>query len=262
VDVAGFGGAVAVDDDVPLRRYSLPLVTPPQVGQVLPDMAETHLGEIILPIVVDGSRNMPPPHLGTCLSGVLVGRPGVHQESGAAGQRRAHLVQTRPLRLKGLGRRSNRIQAGVPPRNWALLQLPLVVTPVEQVHLRIAKSSEQPGQEGCVDVPSLSRTVDDHRLVEGQAEAREQLTIGSRAQQLSRNAPVTRPQRLRIQVHRLGKVTLQVGEYIAADIHQVDRAFGLPLSQLIGRDQLGMSLGPSVRAGAAQENCPQQNQDG
>ena len=146
------------------------------------------------------------------------------------------------LRLKCLGQGSYRAHPGVPPGNRPLLQLPLVVAAVQQIHLGIAETGQEPGEESGVDVPRLSGTVDHHRFVEAQSEPGEQLAIGSSGQQLSGNSPVTGPQRLGVQVHRLGEVALQVGEYIAAYIHHVDPAASLPPGQLVGRYQLWKPL--------------------
>src|SRR5688572_18076367 len=50
VDVARFGGAVAVGDDVAVRSNPLGSVTGPELCRALPDMAKSYLGEIGLPV--------------------------------------------------------------------------------------------------------------------------------------------------------------------------------------------------------------------
>src|SRR4051812_21204240 len=71
VDVAGLSGAVAVGDNVLVGRDALSQITGPQLRSTLPDVTKAHQGEIVLPVVIDGFRNVAPPDLRTGLSGIL-----------------------------------------------------------------------------------------------------------------------------------------------------------------------------------------------
>src|SRR5439155_19246270 len=88
----------------------------------------------------------------------------------------------------------------IPLHDRPLLELPLEVAAVEQVHLRVAESGEQPGQEGRVDIARLARAVDDDGPVRAQSQAGEQLSIGTRGEQPSGDAPFARPESLAVEV--------------------------------------------------------------
>ena len=80
MDVAGLGGTVAVHDDVLIGGYSLRSVGTAQLGRLLPDVAESFLGEVVLPIVVNGSRYVASSHLGARFAGKLIRRPCIDQK--------------------------------------------------------------------------------------------------------------------------------------------------------------------------------------
>ena len=80
---------------IPLSR-----VAGPELGRVLPDVAEAHLGEIVLPIVVDRSGDVPPAHLGSSLTRILGRRTGIDQDRIMGGDGPAHLLERSSLRNK------------------------------------------------------------------------------------------------------------------------------------------------------------------
>jgi hypothetical protein len=251
--VAGLGSAVAVDNDVPLRRDPLRRIALAKLGRILPDVAEAHLGEIVLPVVVDGPGNVTSPHLCARLARVLLRWPRIHQESVAARNRRAYLVQAGALGLKRSRWKPYSANPGVAPGNRPLLQLPLGVPSVQEIHLGIAEAGQEPGQKRGVDVPGLAGAVDHHRMVEAQSKSGEQLTVSSSTQQLSGDSSIARPESLGVQIHRVRQVALQVGEHLGAYVHDMDLTVGLPPSQLVGRDQLGKPRLGSARSTATQE---------
>src|SRR6476620_37810 len=78
--VARFGCTVAIHDNVLLRCDPLRVVGTAQLSRLFPDVPESLLSEIVLPIVIYGSWYVPPTHLGACFSGKLVGWPGINQK--------------------------------------------------------------------------------------------------------------------------------------------------------------------------------------
>src|SRR5215208_3271629 len=73
MDVARLSGTVAVGDDVLVGCDPLRQVTGPQLRQGLPDVSEPLLGQIILPIMVDGSGYVASAHLSAGFPDVLLG---------------------------------------------------------------------------------------------------------------------------------------------------------------------------------------------
>jgi hypothetical protein len=101
----------------------------------------------------------------------------------------------------------------------------------------VTETGEEPRQKGRVDVPGFAGTVDNGRRIELQPQTGKELGIRSPAQELGRYSAFGRSERFRIQVDRTGKVTLEIGEQVAADVHHIDRTVLLPASQLIGGHQ-------------------------
>jgi hypothetical protein len=128
-------------------------------------VTEPGLGEIVLPVMTDRARDMPPTHLRSSLARVLIGWTGIHQESVTGPQGPLHILKRRGLGPEKLGGELGSGDFGVVSHDRSMLQLPLEVASIQDVHLGVAEPGEDPGQEGRVDVVGLAGTVDHHRLV-------------------------------------------------------------------------------------------------
>ena len=237
MDVARLGRAVAIDDDVLVWRNPLRDVPGTQLRRAPPHVAEALLGEIVLPVVVDGTWDVPSPHLSPGLAGVLIRRPGVHQDGIASGDGAPHVIQGRLLGVKVAGGKPGCSDSRILGDQCPLLQLPLEVAAVQHVHLGMAKPGKQPGQERGIDVTGLTSAINDDRLVEGQAEPAKELGISPWREQLRRDATSACTQGFDVEVHSGGQVILQIGKQICPYIHDAHRTLLLPPGKLLGRYQ-------------------------
>jgi hypothetical protein len=234
MDVARFSCAVAIDDDVLVRRDPLPSIPGTQLRLALPHVAEAFLGKIVLPVVADGTGNVASPHLSPRLAGVLIRRPGVHQDGIAGGDRPPHILQGRLLGVKGTGGKLGRGESRILGNDGPLFQLPLEVAAVQHVHLGMAKPGQQPGQKGGINVTGLPCAINDDRLIDAQPEPAKELGVSSGREELRRNPPGAGTKGLSVEVYRTGQVILQVGQQVRPHIHDAHWTLSLPPGKLFG----------------------------
>jgi hypothetical protein len=232
MDVARFSGAVAIDDDVLVRRDPLRGIPITQLREALPYVAEAFLGEIVLPVVADGTGNVPSPHLSPRLAGVLIRRPGVDQGRIAGGDGAPHVLEGRLLGVKGAGGKPGRGESRVLGNQSPLFQLPFEVAAVQHVHLGMAKPSQQPGQKGRINVTGLPGAINDDRLIDAQPEPAKELGIGSGRKELRGDATSACTKGFSAEVHGTGQVILQVGKQVCSHIHDAHRTLSLPSGKL------------------------------
>ena len=236
MDVAGFCRAVAVGDDVLAGGDALCFVPGAKLRRAFPDVTEAHLRQIILPVVADGAGDVAPPHLSSRFSVVLLPRPGVYQHGVPGLHRTSHLVQGSSLGPKR-GRERALGDAGVLLNHGPVLQLPLEEAAVQNVHLRMTKPGQQPGNEGRTDVAGLTRAVDDDRRIESQSQPGEKIAVGSCREQLGGDPRFTGSQRFGVEIDRAREMSREIGDDIRAHVDQTEATFPLPVGQLVGGDQ-------------------------
>lgn len=256
MDVAGLGGAVAVGDHVPVRRDPLRRVAPPELVRRLPDVTESGLGQVVLPVVVDGARDVAAAHLGAGLPGILLRGARVHQHRAAAASGAAHLIQRSGVRQEWPVGKCRRGHPRIVDGDRPLLELPFRIAAVEQVHLRVPECREQERGEGRVDVARLAGAIDHHWTGQVDSETREQRAIRPGREQAGRNAAFAGPESLGVQILGAGQMPLEVCEDVGAHVQQQNRALGLPARQLLGRDQLRMRRFRRRRRGRARRGGP------
>ncbi|MDF3054057.1 MAG: hypothetical protein K0S19_2162 [Geminicoccaceae bacterium] len=254
--MTGLGGTVAVRDDVAIRCNPLRRVTRSKVGLSLPDTPEPLLSEIVLPVMIDGARNMAPAHLGSGLSGILIRRACINQDVSSR-HGLANFPQGDSFGEKGARRKSRCSDMGIALDQWPLLQLPFEIAAVQQEYLRVTIAGQEPGQESRVDVPSLTRTVDHDRRIEAHSEPRKELAVGSSAQELSRYALLAGPQSLRVEVYRAWQMILEISEHVRLNVHQGHSARLHPCREGVGGHEPGQrsrgSIGDQSRS---RDRCP------
>src|SRR4029077_11519089 len=101
--VTRLGGAVAGEDESPTERDALSKVACAERLRRLPHPAEPLLAQIVLPVMVDGPRNVATPHLRAGLTRELVRRPRINEQRVVQLQRAPNVLQRGGLRAKAPG---------------------------------------------------------------------------------------------------------------------------------------------------------------
>ena len=114
-----------------------------------------------------------------------------------------------------------------------LFQLPFEVPTIEHIHLQVAKSGQQPGQERGVDVPGLAGTVDHHSSVQREAQSAEQLSIHAGGQELGWHPGLTGTETLRVEISGIRQVALEIREDVGPNVYHRHLTLLLPVCQLI-----------------------------
>ena len=152
------------------------------------------------------------------VAGVLVGRPGVHQQRASRGPPPAPPRATPPP--AGTARSGNRVTGirGYRCTTGRCSSCHLKNPPSSTNTCGCPKPASSQARKVASMFRDLARAVDDHRSVGIDAQAGEELAIGARREQPGRNAAFAGAQRLGVEVLRARQMALEIGEDVGPDV--------------------------------------------